>query len=90
MTREEAQEYAKTMSYSDAIYNLMKAKSIPYRKATFIKITELLKELDQEPKTGHWIKSSSWYECSECSLATDESGKNFYRYCPNCGCKMEG
>ena len=49
MTREEAEEYAKEMTYRDAINNLMKARSIPYRKATFIKVNELLKALEQEP-----------------------------------------
>lgn len=49
MTREEAEEYANNMTYRDAINNLMKARSIPYRKATFIKVNELLKTLEQEP-----------------------------------------
>ena len=49
MTREEAEEYANNITYRDAINNLMKAKSIPYRKATFIKVNELLKTLEQEP-----------------------------------------
>lgn len=49
MTREEAEKYADNMTYRDAINNLMKARSIPYRKATFIKINELLKALEQEP-----------------------------------------
>ena len=49
MTREEAAKYADNMTYRDAINNLMKAKSIPYRKATFIKVNELLKALEKEP-----------------------------------------
>ena len=49
MTNQEAVEYAGNMTYRDAINNLMKARSIPYRKATFIKVKELLKALDQEP-----------------------------------------
>lgn len=48
MTREEAAKYAENMTYRDAINNLMKAKSIPYRKATFIKVNELLKALEHE------------------------------------------
>lgn len=47
MTNDEAIEYAKTMTYQDAIYNLMQAKCIPYRKATFIKIKELLAVIDK-------------------------------------------
>lgn len=49
MTNEEAKEYAKEMTYRDAINNLMKARSIPYRKATFIKVNELLNALEQKP-----------------------------------------
>lgn len=49
MTREEAEIYAKTMTYEDALYNLSQARAIPYRKATFIKVNELIKALSQEP-----------------------------------------
>ena len=42
MTREEAEEYAKEMSYRDAVYNALQGKCIPYRKATLIKLYELL------------------------------------------------
>lgn len=48
MTREEAEKYAKNMTYRKAIYNLKQAKSVPYRKATFIKVNELLDELEQD------------------------------------------
>lgn len=49
MTREEAEKYAENMTYREAIYNLKQAKSVPYRQATFIKVNELLNELEQEP-----------------------------------------
>ena len=48
MTREEAEKYAENMTYREAIYNLKQAKSVPYRKATFIKVNELLDELEQD------------------------------------------
>lgn len=48
MNKEEAKEYAKTMTYRDAIYNALQGKCIPYRKATLIKLYELLDIL--EPK----------------------------------------
>lgn len=51
MTREEAKKYAENMTYREAIYNLKQAKSVPYRKATFIKVNELLNELEQKPNT---------------------------------------
>lgn len=52
MTREEAEKYAENMTYREAICNLKQAKSVPYRKATFIKVDELLDKLEQEPR---WI-----------------------------------
>jgi hypothetical protein len=42
MTREEAEDYAKKMSYREAVYNALQGKCIPYRKATLIKLYELL------------------------------------------------
>lgn len=50
MTVEEAKEYAKTMSYTEAVYNALQGRAVPYRKATRIKLDELLekaKELDE-------------------------------------------
>lgn len=41
MTKEEAQEYAKSMTYSDAVYNAIQGRAIPFRKATMIKLWEL-------------------------------------------------
>lgn len=48
MTREEAEKYAENMTYREAIHNLKHAKSVPYRQATFIKVNELLDELEQD------------------------------------------
>ena len=50
MNREEAEEYAKNMSYRDAVYNALQGKCIPYRKATLIKLYELLDIV--EPQEG--------------------------------------
>ena len=74
MTKEEAEEYAKTMTYRDAIYNLTHAKCIPYRKATFIKVYELLDILDkiraeiekERDAFGKWDESDRWYAYDEC------------------------
>ena len=37
---------------------------------------------------GEWKKRKNWrlYVCSACSHESDEP----YRYCPNCGAKMDG
>ena len=53
MTREEAEAYAKGMTYRDAVYNALQGRAIPYRKATMIKLHELLKvakKIDKESR----------------------------------------
>lgn len=47
MTREEAQEYAKTMSYKEAVLNCIHSKGIAYRKASLIKLRELAEIADK-------------------------------------------
>lgn len=67
MTREEAEEHAKDMTYRDAVYNALQGKCIPYRKATLIKLYELLDKLEQEPcdtcEHSDEIDGSNCYEC---------------------------
>lgn len=51
----------------------------------------------QEPKTGHWIEvideidslgNKTWHhKCSICG--NEDSGWGNYKYCPNCGARME-
>lgn len=50
MTVEEAKEYTKTMSYTDAVYNALQGRAIPYRKATKIKLNELLEKAKELEK----------------------------------------
>lgn len=54
--------------------------------------------LEQKPKTGHWIEQEdfngdTYYDCSECGesfcLIEGTPTDNLYKYCPNCGAKME-
>jgi len=64
MTREEAEEYANEMTYRDAVYNALQGKCIPYRKATFIKLYELLDMVEPRERedaisradTIEWLK----------------------------------
>lgn len=49
MTREEAEEYAKKMTFRDAVANALSAKCVPYRKATKIKLLELLDFIEKYP-----------------------------------------
>lgn len=48
MTREEADNMAKSMSYRQAIYNALNGRCIPYRKATKKKLFELLEILEAQ------------------------------------------
>lgn len=96
MTREEAEKYAENMTYREAIYNLKQAKSVPYRKATFIKVNELLKALEQEPRKGEWLRMSDLseqeddrYKCSRCGNVIHHKNKmnlyTFNSWCGRCG-----
>jgi hypothetical protein len=42
MNNIDAQDISKNMSYQEALHNVFSGKSIPYRKATFMKLTELV------------------------------------------------
>lgn len=54
----------------------------------------LLEELEQEPKAGHWVKVTNGRGGHECDLCHEyapsyQSGKeHLTNYCPNCGAKM--
>lgn len=96
MTREEAEKYAENMTYRETIYNLKQAKSVPYRKATFIKVNELLKALEQEPRKGEWLRMSDLseqeddrYKCSRCgNVIHHKNEMNLYTFnswCGRCG-----
>ena len=42
MNNEEALEMSKIMSESDMYYNLVQARSVPYKKATLLKLKQIL------------------------------------------------
>lgn len=50
MTKEEAEEYAKGMSYREAVCNALQGKCIPCRKATLMKLHELLAMIEAQNK----------------------------------------
>jgi hypothetical protein len=102
MTREEAEEYAKKMTYRDAVYNALQGKCIPYRKATHIKLHELLDMVKPQERegsmTGHWFiderpESNREIICSNCERPVFKYHKLDFdyrpRYCPNCGAEMK-
>ena len=97
MNVEQAKEYAKHMTYSEAVANAKYSKGMRYRKATMIKLRELAEIADRldnaptiEPKQGEWIEmyrngfGNMICMCSKCSFHASRSC-----YCPNCGARMK-
>lgn len=62
MTNKEAEEYAKNITYRNAVYNALQGRCIPYRKATLIKLHELL---DMIEPLKQEIEQTRWIPCSE-------------------------
>ena len=65
MTRTEAEEYAKEMTYRDAVYNALQGRCIPYRKATLIKLYELLDMVDPQESEEDGITFNNL--CDSCT-----------------------
>lgn len=71
-------------------------KSKGLRPVTFEMIWAIKSLPSAEPKKGRWIFARSFvWECSECGKSPTK-GMGFtkrkdelFRYCPNCGAKME-
>ena len=48
-----------------------------------------IEALEQEPKTGRWIKSSIG-GAKICSICQAHMGLSSFKFCPNCGAEMIG
>lgn len=49
-----------------------------------------VEDLEQEPKTGHWIKKGNTLTCPVCGAVGEDIKSDYcFNYCPNCGAKME-
>ena len=46
-----------------------------------------IQALEQEPKTGHWMKSNIG-GAKVCSVCNAHMGLSSFKFCPNCGAKM--
>ena len=83
------------MAREEAIEMLKKDKE--QRGNCFISdaIDMAIKALEQEPKTGHWNCGDDMFEYAICSSCKHETGeaweyaKRNFKFCPNCGAKME-
>lgn len=65
MNVEQAKEYAKTMTYSEAVSNVRYSKGIKYRKATMIKLRELAEIADKLDNAPTIEPKQEWIPCSE-------------------------
>lgn len=70
MTREQALEIAKEMTYNQAIYNVMNGKCIAYKQATKIKIKEL--QYDRLSRKDYDMAVEYFYKRNNCSLNFSE------------------
>ena len=84
MNLEEAKEYAKTMTYTEAVLNTQYAKGIAFKKATRIKLYELAEIADrldgkteQTEPSGYKMKPIEQTEpsdtCKGCIYDNDEN-----------------
>lgn len=66
-----------------------------------IETIEQLPPVTPKPRTGRWVEIGDepydTWECDNCGFVIDGSGcidpdeyRDIYKYCPNCGAKMEG
>lgn len=90
------------MTDEQHIENLKKLKSF-HNGSYGADIDRAIKALEQEPKIGHWEwvqydynpKLGNWH-CSECRCIVvecvdkeEKGGIPLYKYCPQCGAKMQ-
>lgn len=50
MNTEQAKEIAKQMTYRDAVFNALRGRCVPFKKATRIKLKELLEIVENMEK----------------------------------------
>ena len=82
MNKAQAEEYAKTMTYKQAIGNIQTGKGIKYRKATMIKLHELAEIADKLvlckdcEHSRVYGKTTQWLACENVmeGQATDPDG----------------
>lgn len=61
--------------------------------AVYQEVLEHLEEIEQEPKTGHWIVHEKphgirYLECPHCNIWYLNEHLIRNSYCPNCGARM--
>jgi hypothetical protein len=79
MNMAEAEEIAKKMTYRDAVYNALRGRCVPYKKATRIKLKELLEMLDKGLTVTEFA-DNRWISASERLPKADEYVGNIAKY----------
>lgn len=61
-----------------------------YDKACIIGVLEEVPSAQPERKTGKWIYNSPvTMKCNQCGLTIKDWNWHRFKYCPNCGARME-
>ena len=85
MTRKERQKAIDALKMSAPVMAVTQEEFNDYIQT----LNQVMDWLEQEPKTGHWIRMKAYekWECSECNTVFRFTFKE-HDYCPNCGCRM--
>lgn len=79
MNMAEAEEIAKKMTFREAVYNALRGRCVPYKKATRIKLKELLEMLDKGLTVTEFA-DNRWISVSERLPKADEYVGNVVKY----------
>lgn len=79
MNMAEAEKIAKKMTYRDAVNNALRGRCVPYKKATRIKLKELLEMLDKGLTVTEFA-DNRWISVSERLPKADEYVGNIAKY----------
>lgn len=94
MTNEQM-NFPKTWEEYEQEYGFNDSEEVYTNNSRLIPSFRVKQWLDQEPKTGHWNCGDDMFEYAICSSCKHETGeaweyaKRNFKYCPNCGAKME-
>jgi hypothetical protein len=89
MNTEKAHEIAKQMTYRDAVYNALQGRCVPFKKATRIKLKELLELVDKCDLDSY---SDDKFVCmtTNCRALVPINNKTYigdgYYKCAKCNC----
>ena len=72
------------MTREEAIDRLKEARAGHKEFLSVETLNMAIKALEQEPKTGHWIKTPNGFKCSKCLIVHSHTSI----FCPSCGAKM--